>query len=160
MFTKKNSKKLHTNLSKCQVENCPALPGRNLISTCNRRVRSVPAGRGEISSRQTGMMQSPTKKNIFNYCVHRSSVDYQKIDCSIISMGAMSYTIKWLLLKRMAFTKRNTQEASNDQFWTMLIILVNYISSTAISILICCVCLQLCLFPCWKMHYPEEITWK
>ena len=30
--------------------NCPALPGRNLISTCNRRVRSVPAGRGEISS--------------------------------------------------------------------------------------------------------------
>ena len=36
--------------------NCPALPGRNLISTCNRRVRSVPAGRGEISSRQTGIM--------------------------------------------------------------------------------------------------------
>ena len=30
-------KKLHTILNKCQVENCPALPGRNLISTCNRR---------------------------------------------------------------------------------------------------------------------------
>ena len=40
MFTKKNSRKLLTNLNKCQVENCPALPGRNLISTCNRRVRS------------------------------------------------------------------------------------------------------------------------
>ena len=39
-----------------QVENCPALPELKLISTCNRRVRSVPAGRGEISSRQTGMM--------------------------------------------------------------------------------------------------------
>ena len=52
MVTKKNSKKLHTNLNKCQVENCPALPGQNLISTSNRSVRSFPAGRGEISSRQ------------------------------------------------------------------------------------------------------------
>ena len=51
MVTKKNSKKLHTNLNKCQVENCPALPERNLISTCNRRVRSGTAGRGEISFR-------------------------------------------------------------------------------------------------------------
>ena len=51
MVIKKNSKKLHTNLNKCQVENCPALPERNLISTCNRRVRSVTAGRGEISFR-------------------------------------------------------------------------------------------------------------
>ena len=39
-----------------QVENYPALPGLKLISTCNRRVRSVPAGRGEILSRQTRMM--------------------------------------------------------------------------------------------------------
>ena len=43
-------------LNKCQVENCAALPGRNLISTCNRRVRSVAAWRGEISSWQTGIM--------------------------------------------------------------------------------------------------------
>ena len=39
-----------------QVENCPALPGRNLISTCNRRVKSVSAERVEISSRQSGIM--------------------------------------------------------------------------------------------------------
>ena len=56
MLRKKNPKKLHTNLNKYQVENCPALQGRNLISTCNRRVRFVPAGQGEISSRQTGIM--------------------------------------------------------------------------------------------------------
>ena len=31
---KENSKKQHANLNKCWVENCPALPGRNLISTC------------------------------------------------------------------------------------------------------------------------------
>ena len=50
MVAKKNSNKLHTNLNKCQVENCPTLPWRNLISTCNSRVRSVPAGWREISS--------------------------------------------------------------------------------------------------------------
>ena len=41
---------------KYQVENCPPLPGQNLISTCNRRVKSVAAGRVEISSWQAGMM--------------------------------------------------------------------------------------------------------
>ena len=59
IVTKKNSNKLHTSLNKCHVENCPASPGRNLISTCSRRVRSVPAGRGEVSSWQTGIMYSP-----------------------------------------------------------------------------------------------------
>ena len=39
-----------------QEENCPALWGRNLISTSNRRVKSVLAGRVEISSRQTEIM--------------------------------------------------------------------------------------------------------
>ena len=53
----KNSKKMHTNLNKCQVENCPTLPGRNSISTGNRRAKSVPAGRVEISSWQTKIMQ-------------------------------------------------------------------------------------------------------
>ena len=53
MITKKNSKKLHTNLNQCQVENCPTLPGQNLISACNPRVRFNPPGWGEISSRQT-----------------------------------------------------------------------------------------------------------
>ena len=48
------------------MENCPALPGQNLFSTSNRRVRSVPAGRGEISSRQTGT------------CNHHPSFFYQK----------------------------------------------------------------------------------
>ena len=48
-----------TNLSRCQVEDCPALPGQNLISTCNRRVKSIPAGRVEILSQQTGIMLAP-----------------------------------------------------------------------------------------------------
>ena len=56
MLTKKNSKKMYTNLTKCQVEDCPALPGQNLIFTYNRRVKSVPAGRVEILSQQTGII--------------------------------------------------------------------------------------------------------
>ena len=52
-FTMKNSKKMHANLNKYTVENCPALPGKKIISTCNCRVKSVPAGRVEISSLQT-----------------------------------------------------------------------------------------------------------
>ena len=56
MLTKKNSKKMYTNLTKCQVEDCPALPAQNLIFTCNIRVKSVPAGRVEILSRQTGIV--------------------------------------------------------------------------------------------------------
>ena len=47
---------MYTNLTKCQVEDCPALPGQNLIFTCNIRVKSVPAGRVEILSRQTGIV--------------------------------------------------------------------------------------------------------
>ena len=56
MLIKKNPKKMHAKLIKYQVENCPALPGRNLIFTCNHRVKSVLAGRVEISSRQAGIM--------------------------------------------------------------------------------------------------------
>ena len=56
MLTKKNPKKMHANLVKYQVENCPALPGRNLIPRCNRKVKSVSAGRVKISSRQSGIM--------------------------------------------------------------------------------------------------------
>ena len=41
MLTKKNSKKMHTNLNKDQKENFPVLPRRNLINTSNRRVKSV-----------------------------------------------------------------------------------------------------------------------
>ena len=52
-FTKKNPKKMHANLIKYQVENCPTLPEQNLISICNRRVKSVSAGQIEISSRQS-----------------------------------------------------------------------------------------------------------
>ena len=54
-FTEKKSKKLHANRNKYQGENCPTLPGRNLISTCNCRARSVPAVRGKISPLQTGI---------------------------------------------------------------------------------------------------------
>ena len=35
------------------MENCPALPWWNLISTCNCRVKYAPAGRVEISSPKT-----------------------------------------------------------------------------------------------------------
>ena len=56
MLTKKNPKKMRANLIKHQVESYPALPGRNLISTCNRKVKSVPVGRVEVSSRQAGIM--------------------------------------------------------------------------------------------------------
>ena len=44
------------NIIKEQVENCPVLPRRNLISTCNRGAKSVSAGRDEISFRQAGIM--------------------------------------------------------------------------------------------------------
>ena len=52
----KFERKMHTNPNKCEVENCRAFPGRNLTSTCNHRVKSVPARRVEFSSRQTGIM--------------------------------------------------------------------------------------------------------
>ena len=39
-----------------KVENSPALPGLNWISTWNRRVKSVPPGRAEILSQQAGIM--------------------------------------------------------------------------------------------------------
>ena len=42
--------------SKYQVENCPILPGRNLISTCNRRVKSISDARVQFLSRQAGIM--------------------------------------------------------------------------------------------------------
>ena len=48
---KKKSKEKVCKSNQYQVENCPALPGWNLISTCNRRVKFVSAGRDEISTR-------------------------------------------------------------------------------------------------------------
>ena len=41
MLTKKNLKKMHANLIKYHLENCPTLPGRNLISTCNRKGETI-----------------------------------------------------------------------------------------------------------------------
>ena len=49
------------------------------------------------------------KETAFNYCTQWSGVDNQKTDCSIISIGTMCHTIKWLPLKGMASTKRNAQ---------------------------------------------------
>ena len=46
---------MDANLIKYQVENCPVLPERNLISTCNRKVKSVSAERIEILSRLAGI---------------------------------------------------------------------------------------------------------
>ena len=59
--TKKSLKKVYANLIKYQAENCPVLPVWNLIFTCNRRVKSVSAWQVEISSRQAGIMLSPSK---------------------------------------------------------------------------------------------------
>ena len=39
-----------------KMENCPTLPGQNLISTCNCRVKSGLTGRAEISFWQTGII--------------------------------------------------------------------------------------------------------
>ena len=61
MLTKKNPKKMHKNLNKCQAENCTLLPGQYLIFICNRRDKSVPAGRVEILSRKAEIMESPPK---------------------------------------------------------------------------------------------------
>ena len=43
------------------MENCPALPEWNLISTCNCKVKFVPTGWVKISSWQTEIMKSPPK---------------------------------------------------------------------------------------------------
>ena len=61
MLTKKNPKKMHKNVNKCQAENCTHLPGQYLIFICNRRDKSVPAGRVEILSRKAGIMESLPK---------------------------------------------------------------------------------------------------
>ena len=47
----KKSKENACKSNQYQLENCSALPGRNLISTSNCRVKSVSARRVEISSR-------------------------------------------------------------------------------------------------------------
>ena len=62
---------MNANLIQYQVENGPALVGRNLISTCNRRVKSVSAGRVEISSWQAGT------------CNHHLSFDIEKEKLSL-----------------------------------------------------------------------------
>ena len=49
-------------VNKYQVETCSPLPGWTLFSPCNRRVKSVPAGRVEIWSRKAGTMQPPPLK--------------------------------------------------------------------------------------------------
>ena len=49
------------------------------------------------------------KVTVFNYGAQWSGVDDQEVDCSIISMGAMSYTKYRRPLDGMAPTKRNAQ---------------------------------------------------
>ena len=82
MLTKKNPKKMHVNLIKYQVENCLALLGRNLISTCNRRVKSVSSGQVEISSRQAGSCNH-----------HLNPIEHKtKIKSNIVSIEKPLYT--------------------------------------------------------------------
>ena len=80
----KNPKKMHANLIRYQVENSPTLPGRNLISICNCRVKSSSVGRVEVSSRQAGIMQLPPQKWPYadvlqNTCSEKFRIMYSKL---------------------------------------------------------------------------------
>ena len=94
----KIQRKMHTNLNKCQVESCPALPGRYLISTCKRRVESVPAGRVKVSFRQTRTMQSPAKFaiNVTTLLLFTDTFINWK-DPSLNFSSSFVLTIKWRL---------------------------------------------------------------
>ena len=67
MVTKKNLKKLHTNLNKCYVENSPSFP--ELIFVCNRMMRSFPAGWGEFLPSKPRSC-NPNVNNAFDCIVH------------------------------------------------------------------------------------------
>ena len=77
------------------MENCPALPGRNLISTCNCRVKSVSVGWIKISSRQTGS------------CNHHLS-HFKIIRCVVKSVIATSTYFCWNTTEKVFFGRRNS----------------------------------------------------
>ena len=92
MLIKKNPKKIHANLIKCQVENCPTLPGRNLITTCNRRVTSVSAGRIEISSLQARMKACAPNNLLCYYTGNDVSTRAEAVDRIYIFLSGFSFT--------------------------------------------------------------------
>ena len=51
-----HEKNMYTNQSEYNVVNCTALPECNLISPCDRGMKSVLSGRVEIPSWQTGII--------------------------------------------------------------------------------------------------------
>ena len=93
------------------MENCPALLGQNLISTCNRRVKPVPDGRvwktvcvnnvcsdfkDIISGVSQGSIVGPMLFNAFLndffFCIQKASV-YNFADDNILSSFAKSVTL-------------------------------------------------------------------
>ena len=70
---------MHANLIKYQVENCLALPGQNLISTCNRRVKSVSAGWVEIHPGKPGSCNHHLILTIGIIRKEATDVEFQRI---------------------------------------------------------------------------------
>ena len=109
MLPTKNPKKMHTNLIKYQMENCPTLPGRNLISTCNRRVKTFSAGRVEISSRQAGIMYS-LPKNLHassnKFCETLNLREVKSFESYQSMLSKQKHSI-WLFEKSITFETRD-----------------------------------------------------
>ena len=76
---RKIQRKMYTNLNKCQAENYPALPWRNLINTCNREIcpgwtnwSFIPANRDHVITTYVVITRSPLagmkffKTDVFN----------------------------------------------------------------------------------------------
>ena len=115
MVTKKNPTRMHANLINYQVENCPALPGRNLISTCNRKVKSVSGGRVEISSQQAGTRNHhlitnfsffrPSKRtqNSFTTIRHILDVLFILIFISTVTVCTSLFTLTCLYLSILPY---------------------------------------------------------
>ena len=103
------------NIIKQQVENCHVLPRRNLISTCNRWVKSVSAGRikfhpGKPGSCNHHLRQHLLKKKISKYFdlqSLRAKASSSSLDMLISSSVAAS--IKTILNPYRYIFKLNVQ---------------------------------------------------
>ena len=89
---RKIQRKCMQNLIKYQVENCPTLPWWNLISTCNRRVKSLSAGRGEIHPGKPGSCNHYLRYHTLRW----NSSDFQKFyttpDSCLLNLASLSQT--------------------------------------------------------------------
>ena len=94
MVTKKNSKKLHTNLNKCYVENSTFFPG--LIFACTRMMRSFPAGWGKFLPGKSRSC-NPNLNNAFDCIVH---------DFPIAELEAYNFSYETLKITKNYFLGR------------------------------------------------------